>query len=343
MIWEITYRQISIFVCYIAFTYAVIYYVLPRFIFKNKKWISTIGTLLLLFIVFLALHYWFTYIMSLDTVGSKIRRGIADTMPDTNIIIGRMMGSVTVNLLSIVGFAISIKLMKRWWQKQKETEQVAKEKAGAELQLLKAQIHPHFLFNSLNNIYSFALDASPKAPEMIQKLSGLLRYMLYECKQSLVPLEKELRMIEDYISLERIRYGERLKIETMIPQDNSYQMIAPLLLIPFVENSFKHGTSKMLAHPRVSLSIMVQDSILYFKLMNSRPAGIEEVSVNGNRGLGLKNVKKRLELLYHNKHELQIIDEPATYTVWLTIVLAESAHEKIKALAKKNEHGYELV
>ena len=343
MIWEITYRQGMILIPYIAFTYAVIYFVLPGFAGKKKKWISTTGILILLLLAFLSLHYWLTWWTTLDTQVVKARRGIAEPMASVNVIIRRLMGPVTFHLITVVGIAIAVKLVKRWWFKQKEIEQAARENASAELQLLKAQIHPHFLFNSLNNIYSFALEASPKAPEMIQKLSGMLHYMLYECKQALVPLEKELKMLEDYVSLEKIRYGTRLKIEVQFPDNCDQLLIAPLLLIPFVENSFKHGTSKMLAHPRINLSIVTQNGILYFKLMNSRPTGIEEISVNGNRGLGLKNVKKRLELLYRDRHELQIMDEPSSYSVWLAIALKESAREKIMIKAKKDKAIYELA
>jgi LytS/YehU family sensor histidine kinase len=211
------------------------------------------------------------------------------------------------------------------------------------LQLLKAQIHPHFLFNSLNNIYSFALENSPKAPEMIQKLSGLLQYMLYGCKQSRVPLEKEIKMIEDYLSLEKIRYGDRLKIEVEIQPFNNHQLISPLLLIPFVENSFKHGTSKMLARPYVILNSTVQDDVFYFKLSNSKPSSDEEISVNGNRGLGLKNVKKRLELLYPDRHELYIMDDPTSYTVWLRIDLGKTKTGNLNSFSKNEIPAYELA
>ena len=201
-----------------------------------------------------------------------------------------------------MGIAVAIKLLKRWWIKQKETEQLAREKLSAELQLLKAQVHPHFLFNALNNIYSFALEGSPRAPEMIQKLSGLLHYMLYECKQPLVPLERELRMIQNYISLEKIRYGTiEDKNGNPVTAGQDDLVVAPLLLIPFVENSFKHGTSKMLSNPEISLTIMVRKSILYFNVTNSRPPAIEEISFPWLPGPGIKNVKKRLGFIVSGK------------------------------------------
>jgi LytS/YehU family sensor histidine kinase len=276
-------------------------------------------------------------------VNSHIRRGLPNLEKlSPRVLIERTMGTVTFNLTTVVGIAIAIKLLKRWWVKQKEAAQAAREKANVELQLLKAQIHPHFLFNSLNNIYSFALEGSPKAPEMIKKLSGLLQYMLYGCKQALVPLEKEIEMIEDYIALEKIRYGERLKIEIGIEHCNNHHLISPLLLIPFVENSFKHGTSRMLTHPTVMLNCIVSDRVLYFKLSNTKPSQAEEISLNGNRGLGLKNVRKRLELLYPGKHELQIMDNPTSYTVWLKINLEQIHFSGVEDYAK-NEGIYELA
>ena len=244
---------------------------------------------------------------------------------------------------TIAGIALGIRLIKRWWLKQKETEEIMKEKTTAELHLLKARIHPHFLFNSLNNIYSFALHASPKTPEMIQKLSRLLHYMLYECNLPQVPLEKELKMIEDYISLETIRYGARLNLGINIQKDTDHEMIAPLLLIPFVENSFKHGSSKMLINPEVNLDIHVEEEILSLKLTNNKPADPNEIPTNGNCGLGLKNVKKRLELLYPNRHELQITDGPSTYMVTIKIVLNEHAAAKKKVITKKEKTTYELA
>ena len=343
MIWEISYKQLRVLLCHIGFTYAVIYYILPLYISNSKKWIITTGKFFLIFIAILALHYFATYRNLVDSAAEWAKRGGSKAIPAPAIIIRQVSRLTILNLATLVGVAVAIKLLKRWWLKQKETEQVAKEKLSAELQLLKAQIHPHFLFNSLNNIYSFALEGSPRAPEMIQKLTGLLHYMLYGCKQPLVLLDKELMMLQDYIALEKIRYGERLKIQMQIQQESEPHMIAPLLLIPFVENSFKHGTSKMLSKPEITLNITALDNILYFKLTNNRPSGIEEVSVNGNRGLGLKNVRKRLALLYPGQHELQVIDDPTSYTVWLSISLSGSTSLKTKGHAKKEASTYELA
>ena len=153
-----------------------------------------------------------------------------------------------------------------------KTETLAKENANAELQLLKAQVHPHFLFNTLNNIYSFSLNQSPQAGTLVKKLSGMLGYMIHECEEKLVPLEKELKLIQDYMGLEKVRYGKRLDMQVEIHGDFENKFIAPLLMIPFVENSFKHGTSQMLQHPWIKLEITTVRNQLFFKLSNSKPS-----------------------------------------------------------------------
>ena len=222
-----------------------------------------------------------------------------------------------------------IKLVKRWWQKQKETELLAKEKTKAELQLLKAQVHPHFLFNTLNNIYFFTLTNSTQAPVMIKKLSGMLHYILNECDQPLVPLEKEIKMIRDYMALEKIRYAEQMQMTIDIEDDHDNKMIAPLLLIPFVENSFKHGASKMITQPWVKLYIYIENNRLHFTIRNSKPPTNEPIAAKGN--IGLKNVRKRLELLYPGTHELNIVSEPGSYAVHLILQLQDiKDHTTIK-------------
>jgi len=301
---------------------------------------STTAILLMLFMAFLVLHYFIYYLIGLHNANQNTRAGVPFVRTAIEVKIKAVLFQVIFNLATVVGIAIIIKLMKHWWHKQKETAQVIKEKATAELQLLKAQVHPHFLFNSLNNIYSFTLEGSPKAPGMIQKLLNLLHYMLHECIQPLVPIETELRMINNYISLEIVRYGDRLKIDLQLPQSVDAQ-IAPLLLIPFVENSFKHGTSKMLEKPYILLSISILDNTLYFKLINSKPPGSEETVPHGTGGLGLKNVKKRLDLLYPATHELQLFNEPTTYTVLLKIILTQTIPGKLKELIKKETPVYE--
>jgi LytS/YehU family sensor histidine kinase len=198
-------------------------------------------------------------------------------------------------------------------------ETLTREKANAELQLLKAQIHPHFLFNTLNNIYSFTLTKSPLAAELVQKLSDMLGYMITDCDHSMVPLEKEIHLIKDYIGLEKIRYGTRLDIQMHINGECKSKMIAPLLMIPFVENCFKHGASIMRGKQWMQLSIHVNNNVLYFNLTNSKP--LQPVNSKSKNGIGLLNVKKRLALLYPDKHQLIINPSDGVYNVQLQIEL----------------------
>ena len=167
-----------------------------------------------------------------------------------------------------------------------ESEALTRANTNAELQLLKSQIHPHFLFNTLNNIYSYSLSNKPEAPGLVKKLKQTVQYMVSECNHAYVPLKNELNMIANYIELEKIRYGNRLsmQVELMSPEGN--QLIAPLLMIPFVENSFKHGVSQMLDHPRISLKIYVERNILYFYLNNSKPPDSENQDSEKRNRLG---------------------------------------------------------
>ena len=149
----------------------------------------------------------------------------------------------------------------------------------------------------------------------------MLHYILNECKQNLVPLEKEIKMIQDYMALENIRYGEQMKMTVEILDNYRGKLIAPLLLIPFIENSFKHGASKMLTHPYVTLRINVENNMLDFFISNGRPNTEDPITSKGN--IGLKNVKKRLQLLYPGTHEISIVSEPESFTVYLKIRLTE--------------------
>jgi hypothetical protein len=321
----------------VAYTYVIISFALPRYFFNKKGFAATtsafIGMMAFIYAVSIGLMYvpfYRNYILGLSTSIP----GLVDTMHLVN-------KSYLFHLPIVAGFAIMIRLTKLWRQKQKETEQLAKEKARAELQLLKAQIHPHFLFNTLNNIYFFTLSASSQAPDMIKKLTAMLHYILNECNQPSVPLEKELKMISDYIALEKIRYGDQLKMTVEITGNFRNKMIAPLLLIPFVENSFKHGASKMILHPWIKLNVSIEDDELHFLLINSKPITTEPVIRNGN--IGLKNAKKRLQLLYPDTHELNIISEPESFTVFLKIRLGDTTASPVITEETKQTADYAMA
>jgi sensor histidine kinase YesM len=215
-------------------------------------------------------------------------------------------------VLYVTGFAAAIKLMKHWYEKEYRNNILQKEKLDAELQSLKAQLHPHFLFNTLNNIYSIAENTSPLASGMLLKLSALLRYILYECDQPFVKLSQEFKLIGDYMDLEKIRYTA-LDLNARLPAGTDGYTIAPLLLLPLVENCFKHGASQVLEQPWIRIDADLKEDWLLVKLINGRPPGKETESFR--EGIGLSNLRKRLDLLYPARHELNIISEQDLFIV----------------------------
>jgi len=324
-------------IVHMALVYGILYYFLPRYLSKSKNRLGTIA-LLGLFVIIIAC---FNYLNFLLTFSISTQMGFFPKMPDINYIVPIWVRQIVFNYPTVVGFALAIKLLKRWYLKQKETEQLVREKINAELQLLKAQVHPHFLFNTLNNIYSFLLTNSGKAPEMIKKLSSLLYYILNDCNRQLVPLDKELSMIQDYIALEQIRYGDRLNLSLQIQGSAKGKMISPLLLIPFVENSFKHGTSRMLTHPWVRLDIQIEKDFLEFRLSNNKPEHNNELT--GKKGIGLNNVKKRLQLLYPETHSLNIIETEMSYDVFMKITLNSQEDKSKEDSVLHIKEAYELA
>ncbi len=317
----------------IVFAYSVIYFLLPHYFLNKKKRGISLIRLVGIFILVLLLQFTGAWIAAFNWAHA----GPGRKMPGIDEVLQYNVHNMLFNYPILAGFAVTIKMMKNSWLKKQETMQVAREKANAELQLLKSQIHPHFLFNTLNNIYFFTLTASQKAPEILTKLTDLLRYIINECNHHLVPLSKELKMIEDYMALERIRYGDRLKMEIDIRGYHSDKMIPPLLLVPLVENSFKHGASKMLEHPWVNLSISIEGQWLFFLLSNSRP---DEIQLSQHPvHIGLNNVKKRLQLLYPGAHELDITETSRSFEVFMKVRLENNLAVKEDVTAENVEYA----
>lgn len=214
----------------------------------------------------------------------------------------------------VAGTAVAIRLFRRQYQSQIREVVLQKEKTEAELKYLKGQINPHFLFNTLNNIYSLARKGSDQTAEAILRLSKMMRFILYEASNRQIPLRDELALIHDYIKLEELRYSNRLEVTYSENIDDPEQQIAPLLLIHFVENAFKHGVSESRNESFVSVKIELTKKLLKATVVNSKPA---EKPRNGV-SIGMENVKKQLNILYP-QHKLDIRDESQKYAVELTI------------------------
>ena len=207
--------------------------------------------------------------------------------------------------------------MTRFYKNQQKYLQLNEQKKTAELTALKHQLNPHFLFNTLNNIYALAIKKSDQTPEVIDKLSDILDYMLYRCNDTFVSLQKEIELIENYLSLEKVRYGKRVQIsfEKEIQQDVK---IAPLLLLTFIENAFKHGVSQELKEAFITIRIRTEKKQIIFFLENSKSK--TKVKKNTKYCIGLKNVKKQLDLLYLNNNFLDIENTKESYKVTLKLL-----------------------
>lgn len=208
-------------------------------------------------------------------------------------------------------------LMARFYKNQQKLLQLNEQKKTAELSALKHQLNPHFLFNTLNNLYALSLKKADETPEAISKLSDILDYMLYRCNEQFVSLYKEVELIENYLTLEQIRYSKRVAV-TFKNEVTTDVKIAPLLLLTFIENAFKHGVSEELKQAKIAISLKVDDAKIFFTIFNTIPKTAAYTS-NGDAAIGLKNVKKQLELLYPNSHILDIDKTTDSYTVNLIV------------------------
>jgi len=291
--------------------YFFIYVILPNYLI-TKKYLKLAAGVIGLGVFLLAAGYFVhSFVFPFIDPGYLSKISSNNTLSWTNI------NSGLLSAPKVIAAAAAIKLIKRWYLKQKEKERIEKEKLITDLQLMKAQIRPGFLFNSLDQIYEAAQKNSPQAPELLLKLAELLSYLLYECEEAKVPLEKELVMMKEYMYLEKARFGKRLELEATIKGDLQDKKIAPLLLLPFIENSFKHCNNTG-EQPWINLEINIDNEILSMKLLNGvAMTGIETTASE------IKNIEKRLQLLYPGKHELKKYIEQEIYVVLLKINLNE--------------------
>jgi two-component system LytT family sensor kinase len=289
----------------IAATYFTLYYLIDKLLIP-RKYTLFVGMLFVSMIVFgitlRALAYYTLYPIF---------------YPDGNLVPVLYFPKVLIAIFStysVVAIVASFHLGKHWHNHQHAAQQLEKEKIESELKLLKSQINPHFLFNTLNNLYVLALNQSTHTSETVHKLSELMSYMLYDSNQNEVSLKKELHYIENYISLEKLRYESRLDISVNVYSDLDGIMIAPLMILPFIENCFKHGVSKQITHSWIRIDISTNDNLLDIKIENSKNPD----EVNNKKpisGIGLQNVRKRLELIYPNRYQLDVFDEEESYLV----------------------------
>ncbi len=216
----------------------------------------------------------------------------------------------------IPALAATIKLFKFWYIDQQQKQALITEKQHAELNFLKTQIHPHFLFNTLNNLYALTLTKSDEAPNMVIKLSDLLRYMLYECSEKFVLLAKELIFLNNYIELQSIRHDKSIvQIDHQLNGDPNNKMIAPLLLLPIIENCFKHGITQDNKNVVIQIYLAITSNELNLHVRNTLAKNKSSFS----EGLGIRNIRRRLELIYPRQHKFTINTKDGFFDVELKI------------------------
>ncbi|HMJ68267.1 MAG TPA: histidine kinase [Cyclobacteriaceae bacterium] len=221
--------------------------------------------------------------------------------------------------VAFVGLTTLIGLSGEWFQLQETQRRVVlleKEKLSAEFKALASQVNPHFLFNSLTVLYTLALQDSKATPSAIIKLSDILRYVIYQSSQATVALASEATIIRDYIDLQRYRIHPSTKIGYIETISDGNTMVAPMLFLPLVENSFKHGVHAEIENAFVDISMEERDAIIYFKISNNKPTGEK---VESREGIGLKNLKDRLLLIYPERHKFTVTETENTFSIEMQI------------------------
>jgi len=295
---------------FILFTYGVVYFLVPTFLLNHRYWqfiLSLLVSVVVVAFLRILIGRYIYYALFIPKILHPSEWFNADIF--------------LLNLIWVLAPAIlfsMFKYYKNWVNSQALANESDRKHLAAELQLLKAQLNPHFLFNTFNNLYVLALQKSDKTPMVISKMSDLFYYIIYECNAVEVPVSKEIKLIEDYILLEELRYSNRLSVIFEKDIDSVDYRIPPMLLYSFVENCFKHGSSPDPTKPWIKLLIRVRNNYLEFEASNSiPPSNCQNDQIT--EGIGISNIKRRLELIYPKKHQIIIRKENCKFFVRLVI------------------------
>jgi two-component system LytT family sensor kinase len=245
----------------------------------------------------------------------RIHDPVRYRMENRNFWIPVRIFRLSIQLCPVIALAMLLKLMRNAFLQEKNLRKIEHEKFSVEMGFLKAQINPHFFFNTLNSLYALTLKGSDQASKIVLRLSGLMRYMLYDAGQDKVLLKDEINYLEDYLDIEKMRLAGRLDLSFQSSGEISGKMISPLLLLPFVENAFKHGVEENVGW--ITIDLKVTADHLFFKVENSFIAA----SPRDNTGLGLANVKRRLDLIYPGNHTLKIVQHDSIFEAILNLDL----------------------
>ncbi|PNW28288.1 sensor histidine kinase [Formosa algae] len=305
----------SAFIAQIIVILFLIFFAAPKYLF-TKKYMIFIGlSVIILILMTLAASYFMPQIME----PLPHPRGMRPEGINPRDMHKPPSEFLTQSLLIVLSYILAT-VIEVVYYNQKNEEALIKSKAqtlNTELKLLKSQINPHFLFNALNNIYALSGIDTEKTQKSISYLSDMLRYVLYECEQPLVSLQKEMDYIDNYIKLFRLKSSKTYPISTQFNVTNPNIMLSPMLLIPFVENAFKHSNIEKIKDTFITIYIETTPQSILFKVENSIPEA--PVNKDAMGGIGLENVKKRLAILYPNTHDLKITTVNNTFSVSLKL------------------------
>jgi two-component system, LytTR family, sensor kinase len=306
--------------------YCNLYLLLPHFLLK-KKFILYGLMLVICMSIISALNIFLHHLYG--QAGSQVYAPAGEFN-------SRNFASQLMNCIYLVGLVTGLKFLKDWMSQREKLQEKEREQVAMELNFLKSQVHPHFFFNTLNNLYSLTLQKSDLAPEVVLKLSDLMSYMLYDSSAALVPLDKEVVMLENYLALEKLRFGNRLSLS--FEKEGLYFSgaderegptqpirIPPLILLTFVENSFKHGMNQIIGEGRITIFLKVLPGELWFDICNDTALENGTGAKNGTEaknGIGLRNVVRRLDLLYGDSYTLDLSGTEDTFHVTLKIPLS---------------------
>jgi sensor histidine kinase YesM len=272
----------------IATTYFLNYYLLPRYLMKERY-----GFFVLYFIYTLIASLFLEMMVAMLTFIVMAEVRIRDMSPASFDVFFML-----TSLLMVVFFGVAIKLLLHWRTAEQDYQKLISDKIVAELRFLKVQLNPHFLFNTLNNLYYLTTEKSDKAPQAILQLSEMLDYVMHSGKSIFVPLEHELKQVENYIALEMLRYEDRVKVNMRVDGDPAEYTIGPMILITLIENAFKHGVMKSAGHAWIEVVIQCSESVIKINVSNSS----SDDAIG--EGIGLENLTSQLRYLYTGKYEL---------------------------------------
>jgi two-component system LytT family sensor kinase len=311
--------------------YFISYYIVPELLLKRRFLLLLLSASLVYYFYAITLYLDFIFLSKLIEIPGRGYHAYADRILSSGlsgIFLFKNVAEILLDLSYLLSPALIIKLLVGLSNMRTQAIELQRDNLNLELAFLRSQINPHFLFNTLNNVYSLALHKSDKTADVILKLSDLMRYTLYESNTPMILLREEITFLRNYIELESIRHSSKVKITFQINGDYENLLIAPLIIFSFIENAFKHGINTSIGSSWVEIRFDVENEVLYASISNSK--FVPRPSRRPLGGIGIANAKKRLALLYDGAHVLNINQTDSLFNVYLSINLNDTSAKKLR-------------